>query len=123
MDRKPDKMTQINDIVLIHYEDQPMVFARVEGITPDYKKDWYHVRLLLLNLPLETVTWTLRNAYINGTEFTMGGHKVRLERVVAPPEPEADEPEPQTTGPASGAPRKKSDKPKVIPLSDRKPKS
>jgi hypothetical protein len=30
------------------------------------------------------VTWILREAYINGEEFTMGGHPVTLTRVVCP---------------------------------------
>lgn len=116
-------MADINDIVLIHYEDQPMVFARIEDIQADYKKDWYHVRLLLLNLPLQTVTWILKNAYINGEEFTMGGRKVRLERVVAPPESDSDAGTNGNEEPPPEKPEKPSGSPKVIPLSDRKPKS
>lgn len=72
------------DLVLIYFEDEPTGFARVEEITPDIKKDWYHVRLLLLNLPLQTITWILRDVYIDGAEFTMGGHRIRLEKVEAP---------------------------------------
>ncbi len=76
--------TGINDIVLVYFEDTPLVFARVEAIEPDIKKDWYHVTLLLLKIPVETVTWILRYAYINGEPFTMGGKKMRIEKVVAP---------------------------------------
>ena len=65
-------MTTINDIVLIYFEDQPFSFARIEDIAADVKKDWFHVKLLLLQLPLETVTWILKDVYINGEEFTMG---------------------------------------------------
>jgi len=36
-------MTQENDIVLIHFEDKPLAYARIEEISPDIKKDWYHV--------------------------------------------------------------------------------
>ena len=75
-------MTTINDIVLIYFEDQPFSFARIEDIDADVKKDWYHVKLLLLKLPLETVSWILKNAYINGDEFTMGGKKMRFEKIV-----------------------------------------
>ncbi|MBS3759824.1 MAG: hypothetical protein KGY61_14295 [Desulfobacterales bacterium] len=85
-------MAQENDIVLIYFEDQPAGFARIEAIAPDVKKDWYHVKLLLLQVPLQTVTWILRDVYINGEEFTMGGNRMRLEKVEAPPEAE---PEPQ----------------------------
>ena len=78
-------MAKEGDVVLVHYQDKPAVFARVESIEPDYKKDWYHVTLLLLTLPMQTVTWILREAYINGEIFTMGGVPMRLEPVKAPP--------------------------------------
>ena len=77
-------MTTKNDVVLIYFEDQPISFARIEDISPDMKKDWYHVKLLLLQVPLQVVTWILRDIYINGQEFTMEGKKIRLEKVVCP---------------------------------------
>ncbi len=77
-------MTDINDIVLIYLEDQPQAFARVEAIEPDVKRDWYHVKLLLLQIPLMVVTWILRDVYIEGESFTMEGKSMRLERVVSP---------------------------------------
>lgn len=77
-------MTTEQDIVLIHLEDQPLSFARIEKIIPDHKKDWYHVTLLMLQVPLQSVTWILRDAYIEGEEYTMGGKKMRLEKVVCP---------------------------------------
>ena len=70
-----------NDVVLIYFEDQPAIFARIESIEPNIKKDWHHVTLLLLTIPMQTVTWILRKAYINGTPFTMGGKSVRLEEI------------------------------------------
>ena len=76
-------MTSINDIVLIYFEDKPLVFARVEGIFPDVKAGWYGIKLLFLQVPLQVVTWTLRDVYINGGEFTMNAKRVRLEKVVA----------------------------------------
>ena len=72
---------QEGDVVLIHYQDKPMTYARIEVIEPDVKKDWYQVTLLFLTIPLQTVTWILREAYIRGEPFTMGGQPVRLERV------------------------------------------
>ena len=77
-------MTTENDVVLIYFEDQPISFARIEDISPDMKKDWYHVKLLLLQVPLQVVTWILRDIYINGQEFTMEGKKICLEKVVCP---------------------------------------
>jgi len=69
------------DLVLIYYQENPTVYARIEGIEPDMKKDWYQVGLLLLTIPAQTVTWILREEYINGTSFTMGGQSMRLEEV------------------------------------------
>ena len=112
-------MTGVNDIVLIHMEDQPLTFARIEAIEPDAKPGWHHVKLLLLQLPLQPVTWILRDAYIDGAEYTMGGKRMRLERVECPPDPEPEaEPEstPAPTKPASGG----TAAPKVISLADRK---
>jgi len=79
-------MAQENDLVLIYLEDKPQVFARIEQILPDIKPDWYHVKLLLLQIPLQSVTWIIRNAYINGDEFTMDGNRIRLELVTSPDE-------------------------------------
>lgn len=77
-------MTTENDIVLIHFEDQPLSFARIESILPDNKPDWYHVKLLMLQIPLQVVTWILRDRYIMGDEFTMNGKRMRLEKIVCP---------------------------------------
>ena len=86
-------MATINDIVLVHFEDNPLVFARVEDISPDSKPGWYHVKLLLLQVPLQAVTWILRDVYIDGGEFTMNGKKMRLEKIECP----EDELEAETT--------------------------
>jgi len=80
-------MTTENDLVLIYFEDTPLVFARVERIVPDAKPDWYHITLLMLQVPVQTVTWILKDIYINGETFTMNGKQMRLEKVVAPVEP------------------------------------
>ena len=77
-------MTDEKDLVLIYLEDNPLVFARIEEIQPDAKRGWYHVKLLMLQLPPQVVTWILREAYINGEEFTMGGKKMRMEKVICP---------------------------------------
>jgi len=82
-------MMQENDLVLIYFEDNPLSFARIEDISPDAKRGWYHVRLMMLQMPIQMVTWILRDAYISGEEFTMNGKKMRLEKVV-PPETETE---------------------------------
>lgn len=72
-----------------------MAFARVETIEPDIKPGWYHIKLLMLQIPLQVATWILRDAYIDGAEFTMGGKKMRLEEEIptdeAPPKNDPDE--------------------------------
>ncbi len=86
-------MTTENDLVLIHFEDNPLVFARVERIVPDAKPDWYHITLLMLQVPLQTVTWILKDVYINGETFTMNGKTMRLEKVESPADPREDQAE------------------------------
>jgi hypothetical protein len=113
-------MNTINDIVLIYYEDQPFSFARIEDITADHKKDWYHVKLLLLQLPLETVTWILKDVYINGEEFTMGGKRMRFEKVVAPKDVSDGETKKKKESDPTGQKPKSAT---IVSLADRKPKT
>jgi hypothetical protein len=77
-------MIQPGDLVLVYMDGNPAFFARVEEITPDYKPQWYQVKLLVLQIPLMVITWILRRAYIDGDEFTMGGRPVRVAKVVSP---------------------------------------
>ncbi len=72
-------MAKENDIVLVYFEDAPRTYARIEQITADRQQGWYHVTLLILQVPRQTFTWILRDAYIDGDEFSMNGSKVRLE--------------------------------------------
>ena len=69
------------DVILVYYEETPAVFARIEGIEPDVKKGWYQITLQLLTLPTQVVTWILRDEYLSGAPFTMGGRAMRLEEV------------------------------------------
>lgn len=108
-------MAQEGDLVLIHFEDQPLSFARIEEILPDAKPNWYHVKLLLLQIPLQVVTWILRDVYINGEEFTMNEKRMRLEKVLVPKT--QAEPEPPEN---KDHPKGKSGKSKVISLQDLK---
>lgn len=118
-------MTKEGDLVLVHIEGKPAFFARIEKISPDPKPEWWQVKMLVLQVPLITVTWILREAYINGEEFTMGGHPMRLVKVEAPAEEVAsagDEDEREAG--ESAQPRKVSGEApaKVVSLLDRKPK-
>lgn len=77
-------MTQVGDLVLVYMEGSPAFFARIEEIAPDIKPEWFQLKMLVLQVPLLVITWILREAYINGEEFTMGGRAMRLEKVVSP---------------------------------------
>jgi hypothetical protein len=108
-----------NDIVLIYLEQSPLAFARIESIEPDIKRGWYQAKFLLLQIPLQVVTWILRDAYINGENFTMGGKEMRIEKVICPAETQPlndDDPAEDTD---RAAPEKKG---KVISLADLKKK-
>jgi hypothetical protein len=125
-------MATENDIVLIYFEDRPLSFARIESILPDAKPNWYHVELLMLQVPLQVVSWILRDVYIEGDEFTMNGKKMRLELVEKPspaiataeiPEIESDE---TSDAPEETGSHEKTSQPtqaKVISLKDLKSRS
>ncbi|MEJ2638871.1 MAG: hypothetical protein P8010_04790 [Desulfosarcinaceae bacterium] len=124
-------MTTVGDLILIYFEDKPMSFARVEDILPDSKPGWFHIKLLLLQVPLQVVNWILRDVYIEGDEFTMNGNRMRMEKVVSPEELDLEEVSPteeegiSVSGPSaapgpSPEPASKPPSAKVISLTDRK---
>ncbi len=88
-------MASIGDVVLIHFKEEPSFFARIESIVPDIKRDWYRVEFLILAIPLKTVTWILRQEYIDGAPFTMEGNQLRIEPV-KPLEADSHEPDQKT---------------------------
>jgi hypothetical protein len=136
-------MTQEGDLVLTHIKNKPAFFARIESIDPDVKPEWFQVKMLVLQVPLVTITWILRAAYISGEEFTMGGHAVKLVKVVAPEASEGEtaaassefDVEPSDVNPAldsDGVPAEEKPQPvresasqpgKVVSLMDRRKKS
>ncbi len=118
-------MATINDIVLIYFEDKPLTYARIEAIDPDIKRGWYHVKLMLLQIPLQVVSWILRDAYIDGGEFTMNGKRMRLEEVICPDYEDGDEdqdPDDHPIKPQPLAKNKPATSGKVISLTDLKKK-
>jgi len=115
-------MATENDLVLIYLEDQPLSFARIESILADSKPDWYHVKLLLLQVPPQIVTWILRDIYIEGAEFTMKGKRMRLEKVVVPQEPQPEEHNANKKVTPDFPTDKETGKAKVISLEDLKKK-
>jgi hypothetical protein len=114
------------DVVLVNVEGKPAFFARVEAITPDFKPEWYQVRLLVLQIPLMVITWILRRAYIDGIEFTMGGRPVQVAKVVAPEEETLEENVEGLTEESPPEPANETPEPpgkgKVVSLMDRRKK-
>jgi hypothetical protein len=88
-------MATINDLVLIHLDRKAAFYARINDVNPDIKRGWYQVELLVLSLPPQTLVWILEETHLNGTEFTMGGRPVKIERIAPkdPPQPGASPPE------------------------------
>ena len=84
-----------NDIVLIYIDDAPLAFARIEEIKPDVKKDWFIIKLLMLQIPLKAISWILKGDYINGSPFSMNGQMVRMEKVLCPPDDQDWENDPE----------------------------
>ncbi|MDZ7359287.1 MAG: hypothetical protein ONB46_00985 [candidate division KSB1 bacterium] len=106
-----------NDIVLVHIDNQPAFFARVERIDPDYKRNWWHVKFFVLALPMRVITWIIDDEQIRGADFTMGGVPVRIEKVAPPVEASAREPEAETTA-SPTAPQKQA---RILSLTPNRP--
>jgi hypothetical protein len=122
-------MTSEGDLVLVYADNQPAFFARIEMIEADVKPEWYQVKMLVLQIPVALVTWILREPYINGDEFTMGGRPIRMEKVVAPEEspamaPPSESIEPELLGAPEAVRSESSEKEgqKVVSLADRRKK-
>ena len=113
-------MAAINDLVLVHIDQKPGFYARIEDITPDMKPGWWQVKLLVLAFPLQVFTWTLDESQINGEPYTMGGTPVRVEKVVSPLE-RVDKPADEAPLKETGN-KEKREGGKVVSLSDRKKK-
>ncbi|GAB4272935.1 MAG: hypothetical protein Kow0092_28160 [Deferrisomatales bacterium] len=95
-----DTRVQPGDVLLVHVEDKPAFFARVEEILPDVKAGWRQLRFLVLTVPLQETTWILEPAQIDGEPFTMGGTPIRIERLPDPRPLQAEESTPPEETPA-----------------------
>ena len=93
-------MLAVNDLVLVHLDRQPAFYARVNEITPDVKRGWHQVELLILTLPPQNVVWILDEHHLQGEEFTMGGRPVQLALVPPKPIPAPEQDESPTKGEA-----------------------
>lgn len=112
-------MATINDLVLVHVDNKPGFYARIEDISPDVKRGWWVVKLLVLTFPLQVYTWILDESQLDGADFTMGGTPLMLEKIESPIHHE----EPvKTVSPKadSSAEHSETERPKVVSLLDRK---
>jgi len=114
-------MAAINDIVLVHVDNKPGFYARVEDISPDVKPGWWQVRLLVLTFPLQVFTWILDELQLEYAPFTMGGTPIRLEPVVSPMEEERQQQEQQELEERKRQ-HQESGSSKVVSLADRRKK-
>ncbi|HPI92581.1 MAG TPA: hypothetical protein PLT09_14065 [Deltaproteobacteria bacterium] len=93
-------MRSIGDVVAIHINNQPSVYARIEAIEADLKPRWYRVKFLFLGFPPQEVTWILRAEYLEGAHFTMKDVPMQILPLKKPGSPQTQSP--AKTG-ASGA--------------------
>ena len=114
-------MATINDVVLVHVDNKPGFYARIEDINPDVKPGWWQVRLLVFTFPLQVYTWILDDYQIEGADFTMGGTPIRLEPVVSPVVDE-DTAQIGTAKKESHGVRQDDGNSKVVSLADRRKK-
>jgi len=114
-------MAAINDIVLVHVDNKPGFYARIEDISPDVKPGWWQVRLLVLTFPLQVFTWILDEFQLEFAPFTMGGTPIRLEPVVSPLEEERQQQEQQELEERKRQ-RQEGTSSKVVSLADRRKK-
>ena len=114
-------MAAINDIVLVHVDNKPGFYARIEEISPDIKPGWWQVRLLVLTFPLQVFTWILDEFQLEYAPFTMGGTPIRLEPVISPLEEERQQQEQQELEERKRQ-RQEGGSTKVVSLADRRKK-
>ncbi len=98
MNPKQDSIRE-QEMVLIHIEEQPAFYARVEKISADVKPKWWRVKFLMLTIPLNVATWIIDDEQIRGADFTMGGTPIRIEKVEVPEEIEPSEDKEDTAKP------------------------
>lgn len=115
-------MATINDLVLVHVDNKPGFYARIDDISPDIKRGWWVVKLLVLTFPLQVYTWILDESQIDGASFTMGGTPLMLEKIESPvihhEEVAIDHAQVKPALTATG--NSETERPKVVSLLDRK---
>jgi len=83
--------TEVGDLVLLVAEEPRMlVYALVTDIERDQSRrdEWWHLRMQVLTVPPQSMTWTLRMEQFTGREiFTMGGKERFVQAVRFDPGP------------------------------------
>jgi hypothetical protein len=80
-DRKTDWMVDKSEVVLIHLNGDPAYFARVDSIEADLNDGWWKLEFLLLTMPVERITWVIREEHMAGAQFMIGDTLIRIEQV------------------------------------------
>jgi hypothetical protein len=78
-----------HDVVLIHVNGKPTIFARIESIEADKADEtgvWWKVSFTGLSIPLQKWSWVLDSNHICEAEFSMGGSAHQIE-IIAPDKP------------------------------------
>ncbi len=112
-------MATLHDLVLVHIDNKPGFYARIDGIEPDVKPGWWQVKLLVLTFPLQVYTWILDESQIDGAPYTMGGTPVRLEKVESPV-PREETPKSLASRPEAAGKGRTAGGAKVVSLAERK---
>ncbi len=114
-------MATLGDLVLVHVDDRPGFFARIEDVSPDVKSGWWLVKLLVLTMPLQVYTWTLDTSQIEGAAFTMGGTPIQLVKVESPVErPARAGGQARADNVEQGKSQPEPERGKIVSLADRK---
>ena len=77
-------MFRTGEVLLFYFSEKPGFFGRIEDIQSDRKKGWWQLSFLVLSIPLQKMTWILDDDQMRGSDFTMSGEPIRIERVKAP---------------------------------------
>ncbi len=83
-------------VLLVAKEPQMLTYALVTGIERDNsrKDEWWHLKMQVLSVPPQPMTWTLRVEQFTGQEiFTMGGEERFVQALYFEAEPELHSPE------------------------------
>jgi hypothetical protein len=91
-------MISIGDVVIIHIDNKPSAYARIESINPDIKPKWYQVRLLFLSFPPQEITWIIKREYLEGSLFAMNDIPMQITALEKPRQVQKQQPQKRSRG-------------------------